>query len=105
MIQLVRRYTHWLHTRWPAGTVEKLPVSDANGLTTVPGVRIVGDLTAIPLLKFPPTAEARVVRPILKEQDFQSGKLPDPQCVDLPITDAGFSGITPGFDANKPVLN
>ena len=30
----VARYTRWLHTRWPAGTVEKLPVvaADSCGL-------------------------------------------------------------------------
>src|SRR2546422_5555506 len=86
MIQLVRHYTHWLHTRWPAGTVEKLPVSDANGLTSVPGVRIVGDLTGIPLLKFSSHTGARAVRAILQEPDFQSGKLSDPQVLDRKST-------------------
>ena len=39
---LLARYTHWLHTQWPAGTVETLPVSGEDGATSVPGVRIVG---------------------------------------------------------------
>src|SRR2546427_38444 len=105
MIQLVRRYTHWLHTRWPAGTVEKLPVSDANGLTTVPGVRIVGDLTGIPLLKFSSHTGARAVRAILQEQDFQSGKLSDPQVLDLAIIGGGVSGISAGIEAKQAGLN
>ncbi len=105
MIQLVRRYTHWLHTRWPAGTVEKLPVSDANGLTTVPGVRIVGDLTGIPLLKFSSHTGARAVRAILQEQDFQSGKLSDPQVLDLAIIGGGVSGISAAIEAKQAGLN
>src|SRR2546426_952190 len=105
MIQLLRRYTHWLHTRWPAGTVEKLPVSDANGLTTVPGVRIVGDLTGIPLLKFSSHTGARAVRAILQEPDFQSGKLSDPQVLDLAIIGGGVSGISAAIEAKQAGLN
>ncbi len=39
------RYMHWLHTRWPAGTVERLPEIRSDFSTRVPGVYIVGDLT------------------------------------------------------------
>ena len=42
------RYVHWLHTRWPAGRVEKLPEVNPDGTTAVAGVRVVGDLTGIP---------------------------------------------------------
>ncbi len=52
MFNPIKRYTRWLHTRWPAGVVEKLPESGEFGVTNIPGVRIVGDLTGIPLLKF-----------------------------------------------------
>ena len=31
MAGLIERYTKWLHTQWPAGTVEKLPVSGPEG--------------------------------------------------------------------------
>ena len=51
MSNFLKTYTHWLHTRWPAGVVEKLPESGELGVTNIPGVRIVGDLTGIPLLK------------------------------------------------------
>src|SRR3989442_14770088 len=94
MIQLVRRYTHWLHTRWPAGTAEKLPVSDANGLTTVSGVRLVGDLTGIPPLKFSSYTGARAVRAPLQEPDFQSRKVCDPPVLALAIPAGGGSGIS-----------
>ena len=58
---LIERYTKWLHTQWPAGTVEKLPVSGLEGITAQPGVRIVGDLTGIPLLKFSSHTGAQAV--------------------------------------------
>ena len=51
MFNLLKSYTHWLHTRWPAGVVEKLPETGELGVTNIPGVRIVGDLTGIPLLE------------------------------------------------------
>jgi hypothetical protein len=59
---MIASYTRWLHTRWPAGTVERLPDSREDGATAVPGVRIVGDLTGIPLLKFSSHTGARAVR-------------------------------------------
>src|SRR5271166_4311664 len=63
----IAAYTRWLHTRWPAGTVEKLPVSGENGITNLPGVRIAGDLSGIPLLKFSSQTATNAVRAILKE--------------------------------------
>src|SRR5450759_1180724 len=58
-MSLVGRYAHWLHTRWPAGTVERLPEMQDDGSTAVAGVRIVGDLTGVPLLKFSADSGAR----------------------------------------------
>jgi hypothetical protein len=43
-------YAHWLHTQWPAGTTEKLPAVHADGTTNVPGLFVVGDLPACPLI-------------------------------------------------------
>ena len=57
----IGRYTRWLHTRWPAGTVESLPESGPGGVTRIPGVTIVGDLTGIPLLKFALDTGAKAV--------------------------------------------
>ncbi len=68
MIGIIRRYT-----RWPAGTVENLPVVKPDGTTTVPGVRIVGDLTGVPLLKFSSDSGARAVHALLAEPDFGRG--------------------------------
>ena len=73
MLNPIKRYTHWLHTCWPAGVVEKLPESGEFGATNIPGVRIVGDLTGIPLLKFSSKTGAEAVRAILQEPDFVAG--------------------------------
>ncbi|MEY2510551.1 MAG: hypothetical protein QOE26_1314 [Verrucomicrobiota bacterium] len=100
---LIERYTKWLHTQWPAGTVEKLPVSGPGGITALPGVRIVGDLTGIPLLKFSSHTGAEAVREILKEEGgrrkVESGIL------DLAIIGAGVGGISAAIEAKKAGLN
>ena len=70
MLNPIKRYTHWLHTCWPAGVVEKLPESGEFGATNIPGIRIIGDLTGIPLLKFSSKTGAEAVRAILQEPDF-----------------------------------
>jgi NosR/NirI family nitrous oxide reductase transcriptional regulator len=100
---LLQRYTKWLHTQWPAGTVEKLPVSGPDGITAIPGVRITGDLTGIPLLKFSSDTGARAVRAILGESDFQRGGGSD-DVVDLAIIGAGVSGISAAIEAKKAGL-
>ena len=64
MLRLLSRYTRWLHTRWPAGSVEKFPVVRADGSTNVPGVYVCGDLAGVPLLKFALDSGARVARDI-----------------------------------------
>lgn len=58
----IARYTRWLHTMWPAGTVEKLPRVNEDYSTNVPGLYVVGDLTGIPLLKFSSDSGAKAVR-------------------------------------------
>lgn len=95
---------HWLHTRWPAGGVEKLPEVGPDGETTVPGVRIVGDLTGIPLLKFSADTGARAVQAILREPDFKKNGS-DPAILDLAIIGGGISGISAALEAKKAGLN
>jgi len=95
-------YLHWLHTRWPAGTVEKLPETGPEGVTGQAGVRVVGDLTGIPLLKFSADTGARAVQAILREPDFKPG-LDD--ALDLAIIGAGVSGISAALEAKKAGLN
>src|SRR5216110_3370965 len=66
-MNLLFRYVRWLHTMWPAGTVEKLPQVNPDGSTNVPGVYVVGDLTGIPLLKFSADTGAKAVQKIVQE--------------------------------------
>lgn len=101
----ISAYTNWLHTRWPAGTVEKLPEVNEDGTTGIEGIRIVGDLTGIPLLKFSSDSGARAVQAILAEPDFAGRRSQDPELLDLAIIGGGVSGIAAGIEAKKAGLN
>lgn len=97
----IREYTHWLHGKWPAGGVERSPAVNSDGTCNLPGVRIVGDLTGVPLLKFSADTGARAVREILAENDFKPGG----ETLDLAIIGAGVSGISAAIEASKAGLN
>jgi NosR/NirI family transcriptional regulator, nitrous oxide reductase regulator len=99
MANPIARYTQWLHTMWPAGTVEKLPDTREDGTTAVPGVRIVGDLTGIPLLKFSSDTGARAVQAILAEPDFAGSRGRAEDVLDLAIIGAGVSGVAAAIEA------
>ncbi|NJK91358.1 MAG: FAD-binding protein [Blastochloris sp.] len=106
-LSLFSKYLHWLHTRWPAGRVEQLPDVQPDGTCSLPGVRIVGDLTGIPLLKFSAHSGARAVQSLLQEPDFikpetQNSK---PETLDLAIIGAGVSGVAAAIEAKKHGLN
>jgi thioredoxin reductase/ferredoxin len=101
----VGRYIRWLHTMWPAGTVEKLPEIREAGTTAVPGVRIVGDLTGVPLLKFSSDTGARAVKALLAEPDLARGRGEDPDVLDLAIVGAGVSGVAAAIEAKKAGLS
>ena len=103
-MNVLARYTRWLHTRWPAGTVEKLPEVREDGTTAVPGVRITGDLTGIPLLKFSSDTGARAVRAILAEPDFRGGERSASAVLDLAIVGGGVSGVAAAIEAKKAGL-
>src|SRR3954467_1381577 len=97
-MSLLARYTRWLHTRWPAGTVERLPEAREDGTTTLRGVRIVGDLTGGPLLKLSSDGGARAVRAILAESDFRSATAEN-GVLDLAIVGGGVAGIAAAIEA------
>jgi NosR/NirI family transcriptional regulator, nitrous oxide reductase regulator len=103
MIALIKSYTHWLHGKWPSGGVEKAPSTNDDGTCNVPGVRIVGDLTGVPLLKFSADTGARAVREILAEKHFAKGG--DAALLDLVIIGAGVSGVSAAIEAKKAGLN
>ena len=98
------RYMHWLHTGWPAGTVERLPEAREDGVTAVPGVRIVGDLTGIPLLKFSSDTGARAVQAILREPDFAGPRAAEEGILDVGIVGGGVAGIAAAIEAGKAGL-
>ena len=98
-------YTRWLHTRWPAGTIERLPEVNDDGTTSVPGVRVTGDLTGIPLLKFSSDTGAKAVKAILQEPDFLANRSSDPSVLDIAIIGAGVSGVAAAIQAKQAGLN
>ena len=113
---IIERYTKWLHTQWPAGTVEKLPVSGPDGVTAQPGVRIAGDLTGIPLLKFSSHTGAEAVRAILKDEGHARSRYApalraggrrkaEGGILDLAIIGAGVAGISAAIEAKKAGMN
>jgi thioredoxin reductase/ferredoxin len=99
---LLGRYIRWLHGRWPAGRVERLPEVREDGTTAVPGLRVVGDLTGVPLLKLAADGGARAVRAILDEPGFRPGE--DEGRLDLAIVGAGVAGVAAALEARKAGL-
>jgi NosR/NirI family nitrous oxide reductase transcriptional regulator len=96
------RYARWLHTRWPAGRVEKLPRVDEHGRSNVPGVYVAGDLAGIPLLKFSVDTGARAVRhmaadPALAALRSEGGA----GVVDLLVLGAGVAGASAALEARR----
>ncbi len=103
MTNLIAKYTHWLHTQWPAGGVEKSPDVHDDGTTNLKGVRVVGDLTGVPLLKFSADTGAKAIHAILAEPDFQKGK-GGPDVYDVAIVGSGVSGLSAAIEAKKAGL-
>lgn len=98
---MFKRYMRWLHTGWPAGTVEKLPDVREDGTTAIAGIRVAGDLTGIPLLKFSADTGARAVHAILKEEDFKKRRGQNDDVLDLAIVGAGVAGVSAAIEAQK----
>lgn len=97
MISLLRRYYFWLHGRWPAGRVEKLPEVQPDGTTAVPGVRVVGDLTGVPLLKFAVDSGARAAQAVAAE--LKETPREETGSVDVAIIGGGVAGIAAAVEA------
>jgi NosR/NirI family transcriptional regulator, nitrous oxide reductase regulator len=98
----IARYARWLHTRWPAGTVEKLPIVGEDGSTGVPGLYVVGDLTGVPLLKFAADTGARAVRTIAGHPSFaRRDRRAGAAVHDLVIVGAGVSGMSAALEAQR----
>lgn len=111
-VPVIRRYMHWLHTRWPAGGVEQLPVVRDDFSTNVPGLYIIGDLAGVPLFKFSADGGARVIRTIVADPKFQSRPQPSPMDslygveppYDVVIVGAGVAGMSAALEARRAGL-
>jgi thioredoxin reductase/ferredoxin len=99
-MNFIRRYIRWLHTKWPAGQVEKLPVSADDGSTNVPGLYIAGDLRGIPLLKFAADSGARVIQTVAASRSRDRGDAGD-GAVDVGIIGGGVAGAAAALEARK----
>ena len=106
LIRPFAAYTRWLHTRWPAGSVERLPEVNDDGSTNVPGVFVVGDLTGIPLLKLSSDSGARAVRSIAQDRSFHSQReRREADVKELVIVGAGVSGMAAALAAEAAQLD
>src|SRR5687767_10437664 len=117
MSNLIARYARWLHTRWPAGSVEKLPEVREDGSTSLPGVFVAGDLTGIPLLKTALDTGARTMQRIALDlsrgasgatgaaangaTDASTGERNPSDPVDVAIIGAGVSGMAAAMEAKR----
>lgn len=103
-MSLISRYTHWLHTKWPAGKVEKMPVVNDDGSTNITGVYVVGDLTGVPLLKFSADTGTRAVLTISDDPTFAKRDVSDGDVLDIVIIGGGVSGYAAAMQAQKQGL-
>ncbi len=102
---IISKYYEWLHGKWPSGTVEKFPEVQPDGTCNVSGVRITGDLTGIPLLKFSADTGARAILGFLAEADFSPSRNAADAVLDVAIIGAGVSGISAAIEARKAGLH
>ena len=101
-MNLLSRYFHWLHTRWPAGVVEKFPAVRDNGSTNVPGLYVAGDLRGVALLKFAADSGARVMRTIASDPALARLRASgDAGLVDVAIIGAGVAGVAAAIEARS----
>jgi thioredoxin reductase/ferredoxin len=101
MASLISRYADWLHLRWPAGRVERLPVVGAGGETRIPGVYIAGDLAGVPLLKFALDTGAKAAARCAREL---RGSAAAADALDVVILGAGVAGMAAAIECAKQGL-
>lgn len=100
---LTNKYFNWLQKDAPAGEVEKYPLINDNGETSVKGIYVAGDLTGIPLLKLAAESGKERVDFLLNNQAFlkEKERNKNPDVYDFIIIGAGPAGISAGIEAAK----
>lgn len=101
MMRFLHSYVRWLHTRWPAGTVERLPLVNDDGSTNVHALYVAGDLTGVPLLKMAADSGAGVVQAIARRHRLPFDQPGDDDTLDLAIIGAGVAGLAAALEARR----
>ena len=99
------RYARWLHTQWPAGSVEPFPEVHEGGRTSVPGVYVAGDLTGVPLLKIALDTGVAAIERIASDLAERRPVPGDERVLDLAILGAGVSGLAAAVEAKRRGLS
>jgi NosR/NirI family transcriptional regulator, nitrous oxide reductase regulator len=100
---MFKTYARWLHTQWPAGTVEPRPEVGPGGATNLPGVRVVGELAGRVLLRDAAASGAEAVRAIVAERGFAPSA--DPSVPAVAVIGAGVAGTAAAIDARRAGLS
>lgn len=100
-MNIIRKYFGWLQENVPTGEVEKYPIADKNGETSVKGIFIIGDLTGIPLLKLAAESGKKVIDYFDSDEDFKKLQetRTDGEIYDLIIVGAGPAGVSAAIEA------
>jgi NosR/NirI family transcriptional regulator, nitrous oxide reductase regulator len=102
-MNILRRYFRWLQSDNYTGDVDRFPVIDEHGQTSVPGLFVIGDLTGVPLLKLAAESGRDLVEHLATDRGFASaisserGDAP----YDLLIVGGGPSGISAAIEATR----
>ena len=100
------RYAYWLHLKWPAGKVERLPRVDDTGRTSLAGVFVVGDLAGVPLLKFALDTGAAAAGRIADELKSAPTQATSPKdLVDVAILGGGVAGMSAALECQRRGLS
>src|SRR6185503_878617 len=98
LLGVLQRYARWLHLRWPAGTVDKLPILGEDGATAIPGLYIAGDLSGVPLLKLALDGGVRAMRNIARHC---ANRPAAPGTLDVVVIGAGVAGMAAAVEARR----